>query len=264
METDLATHEQTVLGVTEEPLEPGAAPPAVVAVVVTRNPGPWLGETLSALAASDYPQLAVFVVDAGSDDDPTPGVAEILPTAFVKRVGAPVGFAAAANEALGAVQGATFLLFCHDDAVVDPSAVRLLVEQAYRSNAAVVGPKVVDASDPEVLLEVGLSIDRFGATYTGLEPRELDQAQHDSARRLLRVEHRRAGPGRPVRRARGLRPRGVPRQRGPRPLLAGPAPGRGSWSPPTPGSGTTGRATRSRSRSGRPRSWCGATGSAPC
>lgn len=182
METDLATHEQTVLGVTEEPLEPGAAPPAVVAVVVTHNPGPWLGETLSALAASDYPQLAVFVVDAGSNDDPTPGVAEILPTAFVKRVGAPVGFAAAANEALGAVQGATFLLFCHDDAVVDPSAVRLLVEQAYRSNAAVVGPKVVDASDPEVLLEVGLSIDRFGATYTGLEPRELDQAQHDSAR----------------------------------------------------------------------------------
>ncbi len=187
METDLASDENTVLGVTDEPVEPAAAPPAVVAVVVTRNPGPWFGEALSALAASDYPQLAVLVVDAGSDDDPTGRVAEILPTAFVKRVPGSVGFAAAANEALSSVEGATFLLFCHDDAVVDPSGVRLLVEEAYRSNAAVVGPKVVDASDPEVLLEVGLAIDRFGGVYTGLEPRELDQAQHDAVRDVFYV-----------------------------------------------------------------------------
>jgi len=187
METDLASDENPVLGVTDEPVERSAAPPPVVAVVVTRNPGPWFGEALRALGAADYPQLAVLVVDAGSDEDPTPEVAEILPRAFVRRVTDSVGFAAAANEALSAVEGAPFLLFCHDDAVVDPSAVRVLVEEAYRSNAAVVGPKVVDASDPEILLEVGLSIDRFGSTYTGLEPRELDQAQHDAVRDVFYV-----------------------------------------------------------------------------
>ena len=34
------------------------------------------------------------------------------------------GFAAAANEALQAVEGATFLLFCHDDVALDPDAVQ--------------------------------------------------------------------------------------------------------------------------------------------
>ena len=36
--------------------------PAVVAVVVTRDPGPWFDETLEYLAAQDYPDLVVVVV----------------------------------------------------------------------------------------------------------------------------------------------------------------------------------------------------------
>ena len=61
--------------------EPLALYPPVVAVVVTRNPGPWLDDTLAALAAQDYPDLTVLVVDCGSDDDPTARVAELLPRA---------------------------------------------------------------------------------------------------------------------------------------------------------------------------------------
>ena len=50
-----------------------AAPPApadvppVVAVVVTCDPGWWLEPCLRALVAQDYPQLAVLVIDAGSE-----------------------------------------------------------------------------------------------------------------------------------------------------------------------------------------------------
>jgi GT2 family glycosyltransferase len=46
-----------------------------VAVVVTCNPGPWLEGCLGALAAQDYPDLSVLVIDAGSDEDPTGRVA---------------------------------------------------------------------------------------------------------------------------------------------------------------------------------------------
>ena len=60
------------------------------------------------------------------------------------------------------VEGATFLLLCHDDVVLGDTAVRVLVEEAYRSNAGIVGPKLVSADDPKVLLEVGRAIDRFG------------------------------------------------------------------------------------------------------
>ena len=93
----------------------------------------------------------------------------------------------AANEALYTVRNATFLLICHDDVVLEPAALRTMLEEAFRSNAGIVGPKVVDADNPEVLLEVGRSIDRFGVPYTGIEPGELDQAQQDGVRDVFYV-----------------------------------------------------------------------------
>ncbi|MFI5054233.1 MAG: glycosyltransferase family 2 protein, partial [Acidimicrobiia bacterium] len=146
----------------EDTAEQLALYPPVVAVVVTRNPGPWLEATLSSLAAQDYTDLTVLVVDCGSDDDPTARVASILPRAFVRRLDGSAGFADAANEALRVVEGSTFLLLCHDDVVLDVTAVRVLVEEGYRSNAGILGPKLVSAENPEVLLEVGRAIDRFG------------------------------------------------------------------------------------------------------
>ncbi|MCZ7526858.1 MAG: glycosyltransferase family 2 protein [Acidimicrobiia bacterium] len=171
------------------PAEPAApaAPPAVVAVVVTKDPGPWFEATLAGLRDQDYPNLAVLVLDAGSAEDPTARIAAVHPRAFVRRLDGDPGFAAAANEALTAVEGAAFLLLCHDDVVPDPSCIRLLVEEAYRSNAAVVGPKLVAYDDPEVLLEVGLTIDRFGIPYSDIEPGELDQEQHDAVRDVFHV-----------------------------------------------------------------------------
>jgi GT2 family glycosyltransferase len=167
--------------------EPTAAYPPVAVVLVTRNPGPWLEATVTGFVHQDYPDFTLLVVDCGSDVDPTPRVAAAFPGALVRRLGAGCGFAAAANEALSVVEGATFLLLCHDDVVLDPSAMRVLVEEAYRSNAGIVGPKLVSADDPEVLLDVGRAIDRFGAPFTGIEPGELDQEQHDGVRDVFYV-----------------------------------------------------------------------------
>ncbi|HEV3449608.1 MAG TPA: glycosyltransferase [Acidimicrobiia bacterium] len=162
--------------------------PAVVVVVVAHNPGRFLEAALGALGAQDYPAVSVLVVDAGSASDPTGRVAATLPAAFVHRTrDAQPGFGGAANEALEVVEGATFFLVCHDDVVLAPDAVRLLVEEAYRSNAAIVGPKLVSAENPEVLLEVGRSIDRLGGSHTGIEPGELDQEQHDAVRDVFYV-----------------------------------------------------------------------------
>ena len=166
--------------------DPSNEMPTVAAVVVTRNAGPWLEQTLRSLGEQDYQSVAVMVVDAGSRDDPGPRVAATLPGTYVRRV-ADSGFAAAANEALYTVRNATFLLICHDDVALDPSAVRVMLEEAYRSNAGIVGLKLVDADNPEVLLEVGRTIDRFGIPYTGIEPGELDQAQHDGVRDVFYV-----------------------------------------------------------------------------
>ncbi len=165
-----------------------AAPP-VVAVVVTTGQGPYLDVALASLAAQDYPALSVLVVDAASDTDTASRIAAQLPSAYVRRLPENVGFAAAANEALGSVEGATFLLFCHDDIALDPDAVRVMVEETYRSNAGIVGPKLVDYDDPDVLLEVGMAIDHYGVPFSGIEPGEIDQEQHDGVRDVFFVSH---------------------------------------------------------------------------
>ncbi|HXR54335.1 MAG TPA: glycosyltransferase [Acidimicrobiales bacterium] len=159
--------------------------PAVVAVVVTRDPGPWLEETLRALAGQDYPQLAVLVVAAGGTQDPTGRVGRVFPDAFVRRLDEPLGFGAAANEVLGVVEGAAFFLVCHDDCAPDASAVRLMVEESFRSNAGIVAPKMVSWDDPLVLLHVGMNADKTGAVVDRVQSPEIDAGQHDGVREVF-------------------------------------------------------------------------------
>ncbi len=161
---------------------PGPTTPAVVAVVVTHEPGPWFDEALRALAAQDYPDLTVLVIDAGSAVDPTDRVAAACPAGFVRRLEANPGFGAAANEVLDTVEGASYLILCHDDVALEPGAVRALVDEAGRSNAGLVGPKVAEWSDARQLLAVGMSVDRTGHPSPYVEPGEYDQSQHDGVR----------------------------------------------------------------------------------
>ncbi|HVT76223.1 MAG TPA: glycosyltransferase family 2 protein, partial [Acidimicrobiales bacterium] len=162
--------------------------PPVVAVVVTRDPGPWFDSAVAALAAQDYGDLSILVLDAGSVEDPTSRVAAVAPEAFVRRLGNDPGWPAATNEALGMVQGAAYLLFCHDDCAPAPDAVRLLVEEAYRSNAGVIGPKIVDWDEHNRIVSVGVTIDKTGVVAPLAEPGELDQEQHDAVRDVFAVD----------------------------------------------------------------------------
>ena len=169
-----------------EPLVGIGAPP-VVAVVITSNPGDFFEETLESIASQEYENLSVLVIDNGSSEDPTPRVAEILPTAFVKRREQDLGFSAAANEVLVAVEGAAFYLLLHDDVRLPEGAITALVTEAFRSNAGIVGPKLVDWDSPKVLRSVGYAVDPFGFSSSVSEPGELDQSQHDLAREVFAV-----------------------------------------------------------------------------
>ena len=133
------------------------------------------------------------------------------------------GFSAAANEALVAVEGASHLLLCHDDVAPAPDAVRRMVEEAYRSNAGIVGPKLVEWDAPDRLLQVGLGVDRFGAAGRAGRAR---RARPGPARRgsggLRRAGRMHAGACGPVPGARRIRPGDGPVRRGRGPVLAGP------------------------------------------
>jgi GT2 family glycosyltransferase len=160
-----------------------APAPPVVTVMVVHEPGPWFGETLTALAAQDYPNLRHVVVLTETSAAVGERVLEALPEAHLRQLSTNPGFGAAANEILRLVEGDNgFFCFVHDDIAPAPDAISQMIDEVFRSNAAVLGPKVVDWDDPSRLQSVGVQADRFGATEGIAEPGESDQEQHDAVR----------------------------------------------------------------------------------
>ena len=156
--------------------------PPVVAVVVAHDPGPWFEETLASIASQDYGELSVLVLDTGADAALAARVAAVLPTAYVRRLDGNRGFGATVNEVRTMVDGAAYYLLCHDDIALDPDALHLLVEEAYRSNAGIVSPKVVSWDDPQLLVHVGMNVDKGGSVVERVQPHEIDHGQHDAVR----------------------------------------------------------------------------------
>ena len=163
--------------------QPDAAPP-VVAVMVVHEPGAWFAETLASLAAQDYPDLRLVAFLTGTTPARTHDeIRETLPAAVVRHVEGNPGFGPVANQVTSVVDGHDgFLLFLHDDVALRPDAVSQLVEEAFRSNAAMVGPKLVEWDAPSVLQHVGLDADRTGRLVDVVDPGERDQEQHDAVR----------------------------------------------------------------------------------
>ena len=148
-------------------------------------PPPWASRW-SALVAQQYGNLTTVVVAAGPESV-TAAVAEVAPEAFVRPAPDATTTSEAANEGAAAVEGATFLLFCHDDTALEPGAVQSMVTEAFRANAGIVGAKLVDWDRTDVLRGVGMGIDKFGFVVPVAEPGELDQSQHDGAREVFMV-----------------------------------------------------------------------------
>ena len=173
-------------GVVTSPAEerPTIVAPPVVAVMVVHEPGDWFAETLASLAAQDYPDVRLVAFLTGT----TPATVEHdirrhHPDAIVRYVEGNPGFGPVANQVSGMVDGRDgFFLFLHDDVALRSDAIRQLVEEAYRSNAALVGPKLVEWDAPTVLQHVGFDADRTGRLVDVADPGERDQEQHDAVR----------------------------------------------------------------------------------
>lgn len=155
--------------------------------MVAHEPGPWFDETLISVAAQDYPRFGVTVVASGLTEEQEAVLERSLPDADVRNVEDTVGYSQAANELLSDSSPPAFYLFCHDDVALASDALRLLVEEAIRSNASIVGPKIVAWDRPEELLEVGLAVDKLGHPTSRVEPGELDQEQHDAVTDVFAV-----------------------------------------------------------------------------
>ncbi|MGC5616601.1 glycosyltransferase [Georgenia sp. Z1491] len=88
----------------------------------------------------------------------------------------------------GAATHPDWLWLLHDDSAPAPRALdrQLRAAEAGRS-LAVVGAKQVDWDDPGRLLEVGVQATRRARRVSDIEPREIDQGQHDHRQDVLAV-----------------------------------------------------------------------------
>ncbi|MGH3276476.1 MAG: glycosyltransferase family 2 protein, partial [Streptosporangiaceae bacterium] len=175
----------------------------VTAVIVAHDGAAWLPHVLDALLEQTRSVQRVVAVDTGSRDRSGAVLAARLGPGVVFGMDRASGYSAAVGRALrhqaattriparagtGPDERVEWIWLLHDDCEPAPDALEQLLRGAVETpNAAVLGPKVMDWSDRDVLLEAGLTIDSVGRRVTGIEPREIDQGQHDGDRDTLAV-----------------------------------------------------------------------------
>ena len=169
--------------------------PPVVAAIVVHQPCPWLEEVVTSLASQDYPNLqTLFFVTSSTSSASTASTFETeiirhtLPAAVIRQVEGNPGYGPLMNEVSRLVEGESgFFCFMHDDVALDSNAISSMIEEMFRSNAGVVGPKIVMWDDVSVLQSVGLGADRIGDISPIVEQGEKDQEQHDAVRDVFLV-----------------------------------------------------------------------------
>jgi GT2 family glycosyltransferase len=175
----------------------------VTAVIVAHDGAGWLPRIAEALLGQTRPVQRVVAVDTGSRDRSGAVLAGLLGRSVVFGMDRATGYAAAVGQALQHRAANThvpgparlpqgdrieWIWLLHDDCEPAPDALeQLLLGAGEAPSAAVLGPKVMDWADRRVILEAGVTIDRAGRRITGIEPREVDQGQHDGDRDVLAV-----------------------------------------------------------------------------
>jgi GT2 family glycosyltransferase len=161
----------------------------VTAVLVSHNGAVWLPEVVAALTSQTRPIDLITAVDTGSQDAST----KLLKSARIPFMSADVqtGFGEAVSLAVDKLPNPVdheWIWLIHDDCAPAPTALaELLAAVDDRPQVVMIGPKLLGWHDRTHLLEAGISIAGNGARWTGLEPLEYDQGQHDGIYDALAV-----------------------------------------------------------------------------
>ena len=176
-----------------------SAGPRIVAVLVTHDGAERVRRTVAAVAAQTRSGIDVIGVDNASTDGTGTVLTELLGPERVVLCDQDLGFPAAVDVALDALDAQDarlgrapadddLLLLLHDDIELERDAVERLVGALEDDpRVAIVGPKLRWADDPTRLQSVGATIDLTGRVDDGIDPGELDQGQRDGDRAVLFV-----------------------------------------------------------------------------
>jgi GT2 family glycosyltransferase len=151
----------------------------VSAIVVTRNNRREIGRTLASFSASCYPLHEVIVLDHASSDGTADYVRREHPDVVLLDFLDNPGFGEGNNRGARVATG-DYLLLVNPDATIDAEALGTLVH-ALDSNphAGIAVPKVLIASEPQIINSAGLVVNQIGYGWDR-GYLEWDHGQHDN------------------------------------------------------------------------------------
>jgi GT2 family glycosyltransferase len=175
----------------------------VTAVIVAHDGAAWLPRVIGSLLEQSRPVQRVVAADTGSRDRSGSVLAGLLGQSVVFGMDRTTGYGTAVARALQhraanvnipgsagpqAPGNIEWVWLLHDDSEPAHDALEQLLRGAVETRSAgVLGPKIRDWADHQVILEAGVAIDTAGRRITSIEPREVDQGQHDGDRDCLAV-----------------------------------------------------------------------------
>ena len=128
--------------------------PLVYIIVLTWNQKDLALDCLASLAALDYPNFGVVLVDNGSTDGTLSLVRSRYPAVIVIENRENLGFAKANNTGMrhALTRGADYLVLLNNDTVVDPCFLTELIGVAEAEpRIGIVGPKMYYYDQPDVI-----------------------------------------------------------------------------------------------------------------
>jgi GT2 family glycosyltransferase len=124
-----------------------AVPPLVYVIVLNYDGREHLEYSLPSLAATDYPNHQILVVDNGSRDDSVERMKELCPNVKVIRNASNLGWSGGNNVGIAAAlkTGAQYVVLANSDIRVDPRWIQVAVDVAEREpRVGVIGFRICE------------------------------------------------------------------------------------------------------------------------
>ena len=157
--------------------------PKVAVIILNYNGLKWLPRCLSSLVKTEYPYFEIYLVDNASSDASVDFVRHSIPSVKIIRNPRNLGFAAAYNQSIGAIEAEYVVLLNNDTEILNPHWLTSLVDVVNeRTDVAAVAAKMVSMENHRVLDSVGsMGVPYWSEGFAEIGKGELDEGQYSES-----------------------------------------------------------------------------------
>jgi GT2 family glycosyltransferase len=149
--------------------------PLVFVIVINYNGSKYLRTCFSSLEKQTYRNYRIVMLDNASTDSSAEFTAKNFPKVSIIQTKENFGFAKGNNLAIKSAldQGADYIFLVNNDTEAEPNLLEKLVSAAESEESiGILGPAVFDLETKDSVLEMGMTVDKFGYPLALKSPSE--------------------------------------------------------------------------------------------